>query len=337
MGYVIMDSEGMQYLEKQGLDRAYQYSCNQESDEEEKNPATEELKKRINDTAYAIKFTQLSDTYKEIEQTKLIEYICKLKSINLTNHFSNPDDIWYNEKSIKLDVLFNTYMSAMESYGKLDEETGEIIPFLKMFNSHLKKHYGYVEIKKGVYIEKENTLSRMREARAKDILKAYAVSNARKNKGYELPKRVQSAVYLMSELMKLGMEKEVAKEISEDVFSGNFIEDIDICTASNKSISHNIDPLAEVMEKIMVDDEIKVDEKAFVKYFVTQTLYESNINIDFECNGLYDEEFFKALHENSGERKPYEILAEMLGLKPDTVRKRLSKARILIQQFHQRS
>lgn len=296
----------------------------------------QELVKRINETAYAIKFTNLSDTYKDIEQTRLMEYICKYLKMNLTKTIENVNKARPEQVNIKLDMIFDAFISSMGKYGKLDEETGELIPYIKMFMSHYDNKYGYSKLPDGSYVEKDNEISKAREASAKNILKRYIVSSPERYKGYTIPKRIKNIKVFKIELMKLGLEESDAEDIAESVFSGVLIEELVDYNVPNQISIQQIDVLADVMEKIMIDKAIKDEEKVFAKYLVSQNLYESNINIDFECEGMYDEEFFRALHDDGGVTRPYEILAKMLGLKPDTARKKLSKAKTLIQQFYNR-
>jgi hypothetical protein len=221
----------------------------------------------------------------------------------------------------------------MEKFGKRDNLSNEIIPFTKLFWSH----FGFAmknncrQMPDGKLVELDNPQSKAREGQAKQILRIYA----RKYNidDYVLPKHVRSKSVFYDELVNIGVDQEVAEELSQQVFSENYLSSIeDHDMAANEADMMNL--LIDKLEVIFTDVSFSDKQKSYVRYFITENIYNNNLQFKYEYQDFIDKAFGEALEKAGDEVKPTEVLADLLGLANDTVRKNLKAAENCIRKYY---
>lgn len=295
----------------------------------------------INRLAYEIKYKNLNEIDKMAKEARLIGALIYLQN-------KNPKLLYSEERQeqstyLFMETTFNAYVSSMKAYGKVDIKTGEVIPFAKLFLSHLKfASYNVCRLlPDGTKIEVDNEETQAREAMAKNSLRALA--NMRNIKGYVLPKRIRSSMVFQQELIKLGVTEEEAKELADDVFSGTKHVSGDI--SENEGLvgerkytvggysSPEVDFLADIVTDFLKSDGISVRDKQYLKYYLTKIIYLENVQLNMTILELIDEEYFRALSEDCDNRSEIDVLAELLDLKSDTVRKNLKAVENALRKF----
>lgn len=126
----------------------------------------------IEDLAYKLKFGNLSRTQNEITMLRFTTELLKYKNLNryIPKSLEHVDSLLMqteNETKYDGEIFTKALQSALAAYGKKDVETGELIPFLKIFNSH----YGIKE--KGIKPAAFNELradSKIKSGRINDLL-----------------------------------------------------------------------------------------------------------------------------------------------------------------------
>jgi hypothetical protein len=148
-----------------------------------------------------------------------------------------------------------------------------------------------------------------------------------------LPKHVRSKSVFYDELVNIGVDQEVAEELSQQVFSENYlssIEDHDMATNEADMLNLLIDKL----EVIFTDVSFSDKQKSYVRYFITENIYNNNLQFKYEYQDFIDKAFGEALEKAGDEVKPTEVLADLLGLANDTVRKNLKAAENCIRKYY---
>ena len=294
-----------------------------------------------NKLAYEIKFKDLKDIDKTAKEARLIGVLIYLQN-------NDPKLLYKEERQeestyLFMQITFNAYLSAMQAYGKLDVKTGELIPFARLFFSHLKfASYNVCRIlPDGTKIEVNNEETQAREAKAKNYLRALA--NTRNIKGYVLPKRIRSAIVYQQELIKLGVEEEEAKELADSIFSGT--KQVSGIVPGNENMGGEYNPsiggctsaaieyLTDIVEDFMKSDIVSVRDKQYLKYYLTKIIYVENVQPNMIILDLIDVEYFRALSEDCNNRSEVDILAGLLNLKTDTVRKNLKSVEKALKEF----
>jgi hypothetical protein len=92
--------------------------------------------------------------------------------------------------------------------------------------------------------------------------------------------------------------------------------------------------LIDKLEVIFTDVSFSDKQKSYVRYFITENIYNNNLQFKYEYQDFTDKAFGEALEKAGDEVKPTEVLADLLGLANDTVRKNLKAAENCIRKYY---
>lgn len=294
--------------------------------------------KHIDNLACLIKFGDLKDYQRVSKEVELWDELRALGKIYANKRRLRIKDGCENDWTTILD---DSMLRALNAYGKLDETTGERIPFMKLFWSIFSNVISWEyakDIDGNLVSKKGNSEFEARSNQAKAILKTYAI-----NQGidYKLPKNISSRSSFINELTFLGMAIVDAENVAEYVFTGIKVvsislEDdeidkpIDIVDSSfveDNGVNNALGEVLAMCHRLLASKTIKNRIKDFVRYYMTIVVYETNLYMDDLYAPYINHKYMEALVNKSACVTNYEVLAEILDLKPDTVRKSIVYAR----------
>lgn len=317
----------------------------------------------IDELACAIKFD-----FKEYRKTELIRYksdlaAIMLKKIHLGEFSANEkgdlkkdDQLSQNWKinDYNGEVFTKAFKSALENYGKLDEKTGERIPFERIFISHytIKKPQvkvdRYKENNYNVEIKlKTNAIKLLLQQQAKEL------ANKRLPDDLKIEKFDDCVVFLRSlnadveatekainKLTDLYMDRYVQRV--RPVLGENEDEEISMADFAGQEQVREavVDKIAYGLDKALSDISNFKDKslEQYACYYITMKIilrYKingfNNQIIDEYVDKDLEKLYFEKYSQYEDEKYVKDIVADYTGKRPDTVRKKLDKVKKLIQ------
>lgn len=250
-------------------------------------------------------------------------------------------------------AITKAYISSMESYGMRDEETGEIVPFLQIFRAHYK--YKKLDIAKNKL--KENRYSVEIKEKEKQI-KDYLVALNKKWGKKELPEicwNYDKAVLFIRNLSMDKDNRDKALQTLTDLYTTSYVkresgipmEDVEgnqvesssleqVAITSEKEKVNQVDRLTNLIENLYV--EVDDDLKLYAKYYITMKILlkytilgHRNTEIEFYIDKDLQEFYYRNYSDYTDEKYIKDIIADYIGKKSDTVRKKLNKVGNIIQ------
>lgn len=315
----------------------------------------------IEELACAIKFD-----FKEYRKTELIRFksnlaAALLKKIHLGEFSVNEKGNLKKDEQLSQSWKINDYngevftkafKSALESYGKLDEKTGEKIPFERIFISH------YTIKKPQVKVDKYKEDNYRLEINLKiNTIKLFLQQQAKKLGNSRLPDelkigKLDDCIEFLRSLNadKAATERAINKltdlftdryvqrvrPVSEDDEDEN-ISMVDFAGQDDGVKAEVIDKIADGIDRCLSEIEDK-DMLNYAQYYITMKIilkYKvvgfNNQILDEYVNKDLEKLYFEKYSQYEDEKYVKDIVADYTGKRPDTVRKKLDKVKKLIQ------
>lgn len=243
-------------------------------------------------------------------------------------------------------VVTETYQYAQKAYGKVDEETGEVIPATKLFNAawNLKKAE--------IGLEKLNEDKGMDQAVADAAVRFFIREEAKKAgiKGIELKFNVKNKEKVAKYMAEKGFGEEViqaAKALIENTYVNS--DSVSLTDDDGEEGSTVLSDLAVYQNKQQATSTVNamLDAlygayknaktprlKAHLQYLVTYYMHVMPVNGDMhvamELQGLQDVNFLHFLKTSKGFKDAAEAIEAYTGNKRETVLKSMTAARALL-------
>lgn len=322
------------------------------------NEREKEIKKarisKINKLADEIKF-------KNDKKTKLVTNKAKLVSLLLEElnfkEFANDlrVDTELRNNRYNGEVFTRAFKSAMESYGKIDEKTGERIPFNVIFISHYNKKKPQIKVDK--YKEDNYRL----EINLKfDTIKLFLQQQSKTLGNKRLPDnlKIEKVDDCIEFLKSLNADREATeKAINKlnDLFTDRYVQRVkpvsendedekasmaDFAGQEDQVKEAVVDKIADGLDKVLLDISNMKDKSLlqYAQYYITMKIILKYKIIGFD-NQILDEYvdkdlekfYFEKYSQYEDEKYVKNIIADYTGKKPDTERKKLDKVKKLIQ------
>lgn len=306
----------------------------------------------INRLADKIKFGNDKKTKIVTNKAKLVSLL--LEELNF-KEFANDlklDDKLSLRRDYNGEIFTKAFKSAMESYGKLDEKTGERIPFNVIFIAHYSKKKPQIKVDK--YKEdnyrleinlKINTIKLFLQQQAKKL------GNSRLPDELKIGKLDDCIEFLRSlNADKAATERAINKltdlftdryvqrvrPVSEDDEDEN-ISMVDFAGQDDGVKAEVIDKIADGIDRCLSEIEDK-DMLNYAQYYITMKIilkYKvvgfNNQILDEYVNKDLEKLYFEKYSQYEDEKYVKDIVADYTGKRPDTVRKKLDKVKKLIQ------
>lgn len=308
----------------------------------------------IEDLAYAIKFD-----FDKYNKNKLMRFksdlaASLLNKLNLYD-FAKADlkattklDTSWNSDNYDGEVFSRAFKSAMESYGKLDEKTGEIIPFEIIFGSHYKKKKPQIKVNK----YEENNY-RVETKVKNNIIKLFLQEQVKKLGGMKLPDnlKVEKSDECVEFLRKLKADEKTINKLM-DLYTDRYMQRIQPVSENSEDEGISMADFADKDEQVkeVVIDQIangidilfmQIEDKSLIeyaRYYITMKILLKYKIIGFD-NQILDEYIDKDLEQfyydrftaYTDEKYIKDIIAEYVGKASDTVRKKIDKVKKIIQ------
>lgn len=261
----------------------------------------------------------------------------------------------YQYKKYDGESFTKAYKSALEAYGKLDEKTGERIPYIKLFLSHYS--YKKLEIKSQKLKEDYSKLER---DLAKSEIMLFLNKLAQKLKKDKLPKNFsfnyKNSIDFIENLNLDEQEKLKAITIIKRIYKNNTIEHISGIIEENEkgdkklytgfsqksceyAENHNevVDIFCSLVDKLYESIEDK-DLKQYAQYYITMKIIlkyklkdNDNYIIDDYINKDLEFFYYEKFSNYKEDKYIKDIIAEYVGKASDTVRKKIDKVKKIIQ------
>lgn len=259
----------------------------------------------------------------------------------------------YQNKEYDSEAIVRAYQSSLKSYGMRDEKTGEIIPFLQIFRSHYK--YKKLDIAKIKLKENRYDIEiKEKEEQIKDYLVALNEKWGKK----ELPDVMWNYDRAVLFIRNLSMDKDnrdKALQTLTDLYTTSYVkresgiptEDVEgnqvesssfeqVAINSEREKATQVDRLTSLIENLYV--EVDDDLKLYAKYYITmkillkyKILGHRNTEIEFYIDKHLEEFYYRNYSNYTDEKYIKDIIADYIGKKSDTVRKKLNKVGSIIQ------
>lgn len=311
--------------------------------------------KSIEDLAYAIKFD-----YEKYRKTEIVRFrsdlasalLMKLNLRNFAEPVLNVDSNLEQNNKYDGEVFAKAFKSALESYGKLDEKTGEKIPFEIIFGSHYKTKKPQIKINK----YKENNY-RIETKIKNNVIQLFLEEQAKKLGNVRLPSdlkvsKIDDCINFLKSLNANNKDKEEAINKLVDLYTDKYVKRVKAVADDGEDEETSITDFAGQEEQIKetVIDKItdgidktlaEIEDKSlleYAKYYITMKIilkykiigFDNQILDEYIDKGL--EKFYYEKYSNyTDEKYIKDIIADYIGKKPDTVRKKLDKVKKLIQ------
>lgn len=314
--------------------------------------------KTIEELAYAIKFnfneyrkTEISK-FKSDLAAKLLEKL-NLKAFSRQNLSVNEQlsQSWKNEQ-YDGEIFAKAFKSSMEKYGQKDEETGEQLPFIQIFLSHYGMKKPQIRINK---LKEANYLVEIKQK--SEYINLFLQQQAKKWGNKKLPKdfKVWKYEQCVEFLKSLNAdEEEISRAINKlaDLFTDKYMkrilpvdeEDNDSKVESvNDMVNTEDNVKSEVIDKMtsMLDtalSEVETSLEMYARYYITM-----KIVLKYKISGFYNQMiddyvdkglekfYYEKYSQYIDEKYIKDIVADYVGKRPDTVRKKLDRVKKIIQ------
>ena len=322
---------------------------------------TAQREAKIEELARRLKDDTLLPQKKVILEDKLLALV--MEAVNLSGFAASPKEESGRTMLTDAENPFYTYdgeilakvwFAVLKDYGKLDTETGEPIPFLKLFRAYWnrKKPDWY---RKNLYVGFEN---QKKEADIRELLRSILSRNGEEK--MPLPNNLFNESQVRAFILQHGgtvddvdtyqeLKSQIAlvRENSSDTDeNGAGMSLADMADAqqqremehAEQNADDSCDALLEQMTSWMHEPDIKQNKTIckFIRLFVTYSVLKQHIVVDVEAwPALLDKEFWdyakahsRECDEGSTLAQRDKLIADYVGLKPDTVRKRLKEAEL---------
>ena len=320
--------------------------------------------KGIEDLANAIKFdfekyrkTEISRFKSDLASALLSIIHLKDFSVNNKGNLKKDSQLSQSHKvrDYNGEVFTKAFKSALESYGKVSEKTGERIPFKAIFLSH------YTIKKPQVRVERYEEDNYKVETKLKNnTIKLFLQQQAKKLANKKLPsdlkiEKIDDCILFLRNLNADNEETEKVINKLTDLFTDRYVQRIrpvsdnndneNMTTADFVEDDDNlkeavIDKIADGLDWTISEIEKMKDKSLleYAKYYITMKIILKYKVIGFD-NQIIDEYVDKGLekfyYEKYGqyidEKYIKDIVADYVGKKPDTVRKKIKRVKIIIQ------
>lgn len=306
----------------------------------------------INRLADKIKFGNDKKTKIVTNKAKLVSLL--LEELNF-KEFANDlklDDKLSLRRDYNGEIFTKAFKSAMESYGKLDEKTGERIPFNVIFIAHYSKKKPQIKVDK--YKEDNYRL----EINLKiNTIKLFLQQQAKKLGNSRLPDELKIGKLddCIEFLRSLNADKAVTERAINkltDLFTDRYVQRVRPVSEDdeNENISmvdfegqddgvkaEVIDKIADGIDRCLSEIEDK-DMLNYAQYYITMKIilkYKvvgfNNQILDEYVNKDLEKLYFEKYSQYEDEKYVKDIVADYTGKRPDTIRKKLDKVKKLIQ------
>ena len=195
--------------------------------------------------------------------------------------------------------------------------------------------------------------------KAKQYLKS--VCKERNINGFEMPRHIYTPAFLAAQLQKTGFSAEEAEEQAKRIFSDRNISMDEIAEDSEGAVQtkseHYIharrldkkiakeaseSALLEVYQKITEDTKLSALLFPYIQYFLTAQLFEKKLSEKKVYKHIIHRRFYEILLSGEEEanaknvkpEKPHVLLAKMLKLESETVRKNFKKAQHKLVNYY---
>lgn len=295
----------------------------------------------IEELAYKIKFGNLNETQTEIARIRFLSELFKYKNLSgyLAQNLQKDDNLLIkteNKKEYDSEAFTKAFQSALAAYGKKDETTGELIPFLKLFNSYY--NFKKLGIKTAAFNE-QRADSKIRRGRINDLLAKIA---AKYGQDYE---RDSFNVLNSGKLQKMLDEWQVNKKEKEcvlHVLENNWVGSDDIADSETgddsgtylsdavafkrKELSDNTTQLiADAFERGLANCKTTAARRWFKCIVAYRILNEFGDKIPFVLQKFADKDFAEYYIKSvSPELREIDILAAYMQVESETARKKVS-------------
>lgn len=261
----------------------------------------------------------------------------------------------YQYKKYSGESFTKAYKSSLEDYGKLDEQTGERIPYIKLFRSHynfkkldinsekLKEQHEKNELKLVTQklklylntllknLNKENLPEQFLYSK-KNVIKVIKDLNLEENKEQKIIDDIEQ-IYILNKVERVSgviEENERGEQKAPDQFIKKSFE-------NTINDSHIIDAFCFLVDKLYKEIEDN-SLKQYVQYYITMKIilkYKLQGNINFYIDEYVDKDleafYYKKCSHYKEEKYIKDIIADYIGKKPDTVRKKIDRIQKIIQ------
>ena len=292
---------------------------------------------RINRLAEELKFSsqKLSPSRKYTYHLKIYEGILALMNRSKLNLALQESEIIYEEKHrIELEAINEAFTIALNDFGKVDKNTGERIPFTKLFFN--KYRYKKYDIIRETYSDENIYRRKIVQALLKKLVEKYAKENI------ELPKNLLKREDIIEFCENLGALTEEYEEQLAEVFENthtsdfsmqeNVLDGTDQDGQNKIELSDSMLMLFDIVDKIIQDNKVPKLMQDYVRYYITLRAVENQIVMKAGYEDYFDYQFRAFAIQRSNLKDQY-ILGEYLGKQPETVRKNLNKAQNLLTQY----
>ena len=331
---------------------------------------TEALRERLEDLnriAFELKFNEnLTGVETEKYQIRLYkdmmevvqDWFIKRARLSLTDTRNYiPDRDVHNLEEFNL-----IYLQAYNDYGKehkYDLETGEPIPFTKLFFSYWRTQKKFKNVNEnGGFLEQNSEEYSYRDGMAKRHLQYFAKVN--RVQDYVLPKKVSGYKKFLEELKKVQVDVKTAMQLADELFLNQHITGDEIMvdngcldwehndamvesestrlrenealekeTAADAGQRDVIQKFLQLYKSVMEDKAVSTINRNYIRAFITMNIVNSGLDTDLDLKGLVDINLAEKMRSRKSGCPDYVVLAEYMGKKPDTVRKKLNS----VQKF----
>ena len=293
----------------------------------------------IENLAFKLKFGNLSKVKRQVTEFRLLSELMKCIKLNkyLPQNFNEGFSMLAeNEAKMEYDgeILNKAYRSAFEAYGKKDVETGEIIPFLKIFYSH------YNVKKQGLaakFLNDRKPENKLKMQRINDLLKEISVKygiDYTKNSFNVLNRGVLEKTFAQWQVGKEEADKvfEILDssyfcydDASEKEDTGKIYKVSDSAAYSSGMISDNAQHIiSDVLERGYKLCKTNAQKKWFKCIAASKIASVYGIDIPFFIRKYIDEDFSAYyLDKTKKSLKDIELLAGYMNVETETARKKV--------------
>ncbi len=295
----------------------------------------------IEELAYKIKFGNLSGTQADIAMIRFSSELLKYKNLNryLLQNLQTGDNLLVqteNKKEYDGEAFTRAFQSALAAYGKKDEATGELIPFLKLFNSHYKLKKQGIET---AAFNEQRADNKIRKGRINDLLAKIAgkygqdferdsfnVLNSeklqKKLEEWQVSKEKKEIVLYVLDNNWVGSDDIADTETGDD--SGTYLSDA--VAFKRKELSDNTTQLiADAFERGLANCKTTAARRWFKCIAAYRILNEFGDKIPFVLQKFADKNFAEYyIKLVSPDLREIDVLAAYMQVETETARKKVS-------------
>ena len=315
-----------------------------------KNETDAEEKKKLKKNLRAIEKELLANTRK----IQTVKKRWEEKENQILEQETDNKEAW-------LSVLGEAFTQALNKYKQAIGKPTQEKPFSLWLIEQIPNAKERVGIIGSLLVDPEDAYYETISYTAKQYLKT--VCKLRKVKNFEMPRHVYTIGFLETQLEKLGLSAEEAKAQAGEALSDrnirlDIISDSEDGTVQNRIENYLYDRrqekkaakvkyqqlLLQVYEAVTCDTKLSSLLFPYIRYYLTAQLFEEGLAgkrvykhiIHPAFYQLLDREEIEAKTKNRKPTKPHVLLANMLKLESETVRKNFNKAqKKLIDYFNE--